>query len=201
MPLGQVFFTPGVRPVLGVVMTWMLAHNILYTYVAPFVAPAGLASNIDVVLLVFGVAALLSIWITGRLVDRYLRNAVLISLATFAATALVFGFFSQSVIVIYVGTFVWGLTFGGAATLLQTALADTAGEGADVALSMNVVAWNGAIAIAGLFGGVLLDQVGVVSFPWVLLVFLLAGLWIAVCARAHGFPQGQRQGVAPVMGH
>jgi len=201
MPLGQVFFTPGVRPVLGVVMAWMLAHNILYTYIAPFVTPAGLASNIDVVLLVFGVAALLSIWITGRLVDRYLRNAVLISLATFAATALVFGVFSQSVMVIYVGTFVCGLTFGGAATLLQTALADTAGEGADVALSMNVVAWNGAIAIAGLFGGVLLDQVGVVSFPWVLLVFLLAGLWIAVRAQAHGFPQGQRQGVAAVMGH
>ncbi|MGF6208016.1 MFS transporter [Pseudomonas frederiksbergensis] len=201
MPLGQVFFTPGVRPVLGVVMTWMLAHNILYTYVAPFVTPAGLASDIDVVLLVFGIAALLSIWITGRLVDRYLRNAVLLSLATFAATACVFGFFSQSVIVIYVGTFVWGLTFGGAATLLQTALADTAGEGADVALSMNVVAWNGAIAIAGLFGGVLLDQVGVVSFPWVLLVLLLAGLWIAVAARAHGFPQGQRQGGAAVVGH
>lgn len=201
MPLGQVFFTPGVRPVLGVVMTWMLAHNILYTYVAPFVTPAGLASDIDLVLLVFGIAALLSIWITGRLVDRYLRNAVLLSLATFAATAFVFGFFSQSVVVIYVGTFVWGLTFGGAATLLQTALADTAGEGADVALSMNVVAWNGAIAIAGLFGGVLLDQVGVVSFPWVLLVLLLAGLWIAVGARVHGFPQGQRQGGAAVAGH
>jgi predicted MFS family arabinose efflux permease len=201
MPLGQVFFTPGVRPVLGVVMTWMLAHNILYTYVAPFVTPAGLASDIDLVLLVFGIAALLSIWITARLVDRYLRNAVLLSLATFAAIACVFGFFSQSVIVIYVGTFVWGLTFGGAATLLQTALADTAGEGADVALSMNVVAWNGAIAIAGLFGGVLLDQVGVVSFPWVLLVLLLAGLWIAVGARVHGFPQGQRQGGAAVVGH
>ncbi|MDG6404699.1 hypothetical protein QCD79_34025, partial [Pseudomonas quasicaspiana] len=36
-----VFFTPGVRSVLGVVFTWMLAHNILYTYIAPFVAEAG----------------------------------------------------------------------------------------------------------------------------------------------------------------
>lgn len=32
-----------------------------------------------------------------------------------------------------------GCTFGGAATLLQTAFADTDSEGADVALSMNVV--------------------------------------------------------------
>ncbi len=40
LPLRRVFTTPGVRPVLGVVITWMLAHNILYTYVAPFVAQA-----------------------------------------------------------------------------------------------------------------------------------------------------------------
>ena len=67
MALRQVFFTPGVRSVLGVVFTWMLAHNILYTYVAPFVSGAGLANDVDVVLLAFGIAALLGIWVTGRL--------------------------------------------------------------------------------------------------------------------------------------
>ena len=191
--LRQVLLTPGVRSVLGVVMTWMLAHNILYTYIAPFVAPAGLGNDVDIVLLVFGLAALVGIWLTGRLVDRHLRKAVLASLGTFAAIALVFGFFSQSVAVIYTGVLVWGLSFGGAATLLQTALADSAGEGADVALSLNVVVWNSAIAIGALTGGVLLDQVGVGIFPWVLLVLLLAGLWIVFSARNHGFPEGQRQ--------
>ena len=191
--LRQVLLTPGVRSVLGVVMTWMLAHNILYTYIAPFVAPAGLGNDVDIVLLVFGLAALAGIWLTGRLVDRHLRKAVLASLGTFAAIALVFGFFAQSVAVIYTGVLVWGLSFGGAATLLQTALADSAGEGADVALSLNVVVWNSAIAIGALTGGVLLDQVGVGIFPWVLLVLLLAGLWIVFSARNHGFPEGQRQ--------
>ena len=191
--LRQVLLTPGVRSVLGVVMTWMLAHNILYTYIAPFVAPAGLGNDVDIVLLVFGLAALVGIWLTGRLVDRHLRKAVLASLGTFAAIALVFGFFAQSVAVIYTGVLVWGLSFGGAATLLQTALADSAGEGADVALSLNVVVWNSAIAIGALTGGVLLDQIGVGIFPWVLLVLLLAGLWIVFSARNHGFPEGQRQ--------
>ena len=191
--LRQVLLTPGVRSVLGVVMTWMLAHNILYTYIAPFVAPAGLGNDVDIVLLVFGLAALVGIWLTGRLVDRHLRKAVLASLGTFAAIALVFGFFAQSVAVIYTGVLVWGLSFGGAATLLQTALADSAGEGADVALSLNVVVWNSAIAIGALTGGVLLDQVGVGIYPWVLLVLLLAGLWIVLSARNHGFPEGQRQ--------
>lgn len=166
MPLRRVFTTPGVRPVLGVVVAWMLAHNILYTYVAPFVAPAGLAADVDLVLLAFGLAALVSIWIVGRLVDRCLRAAVLFSLATFAATALALGLWAASPLVVYAGVAVWGMTFGGAGTLLQTALADTAGDGADVALSMNVVAWNSAIAGGGLLGGVLLETQGVASLPW-----------------------------------
>ena len=199
--LRQVLATPGVRPVLAVVLTWMLAHNMLYTYIAPFVASAGLGNEVDRVLLVFGLAALAGIWMTGRLVDRHLRNVVLASLATFAAISLLFGFFSQSVAVVYAGIFVWGLSFGGAATLLQTALADAAGEGADVALSMNVVVWNSAIAAGALTGGVLLDQVGVGVFPWVLLALLLAGLWIVFSARTHGFPKGQRQSGAAVVGH
>jgi predicted MFS family arabinose efflux permease len=71
--LRRVILTPGVRSVLGVVFTWMLAHNILYTYVSPFVSKAGLTRQVDLVLLVFGVAALAGIWLTGRLVDRHLR--------------------------------------------------------------------------------------------------------------------------------
>jgi predicted MFS family arabinose efflux permease len=201
MALRQVFFTPGVRSVLGVVFTWMLAHNILYTYVAPFVAEAGLASDVDLVLLTFGVAALAGIWVTGRLVDRHLRKTVLASLATFAAVSVFLGLFSSTASAIYVGVFIWGLTFGGAATLLQTALADSAGEGADVALSMNVVVWNSAIAGGGLLGGVLLGQWGVSSFPWVLLVLLLLSLAIASRARAHGFAQGDRQSGEVIAGH
>lgn len=201
MPLRRVFTMPGVRPVLGVVVAWMLAHNLLYTYVAPFVAQAGLASDVDLVLLVFGLAALASIWIVGRLVDRCLRAAVLVSLATFAATALALGLWDASPLVVYAGVAVWGLTFGGAATLLQTALADTAGDGADVALSMNVVAWNSAIAGGGLLGGVLLETQGVASLPWAVLALLSIGLWLAWSARARGFPSGHRSSNAAVFGH
>lgn len=201
MALRQVFFTPGVRSVLGVVFTWMLAHNILYTYIAPFIAGSGLGNDVDMVLLVFGVAALVGIWGTGRLVDRYLRATVLASLATFAAVSVFFGLFPGSALAIYIGVFIWGLTFGGAATLLQTALADSAAEGADVALSMNVVVWNSAIAGGGIVGGVLLGQWGAGSFPWVLLVLLLGGLVITSRARAHGFTQGVRQSGQWVAGH
>lgn len=192
LPLRSVLTTPGVRPVLCVVIAWMLAHNILYTYVAPFVAQAGLDAHVDVVLLTFGIAALVAIGITGRLVDHHLRATVLVSLATFASVSLLFVWLARVPAAIYVGVAVWGLTFGGAATLLQTALADTAGDGADVALSMNVVAWNSAIAAGGLVGGVLLDVWGTASFPPVSCLLLAVGFVIAWMARPHGFKAGAR---------
>ncbi|MEH6396306.1 MFS transporter [Pseudoalteromonas sp.] len=201
LPLKKVFMSPGVRPVLCVVITWMLAHNILYTYIAPFVEQAGLGKRIDLVLLTFGLAALVGIWFAGMLVDRYLRIAILTSLLAFALIALLFGFGAQSPEIIYIGVVVWGITFGGASTFLQTALADAAGSGADVALSMNVVAWNSAIAGGGIVGGILLDSVGVSSFPWSLLALLSVAFLIAWSYHSHAFKSGARISESSVVGH
>ena len=199
MPLGAVLRLPGVGAVLGVVLTWMLAHNILYTYIAPFIASAGLAHRVDVVLLIFGMAALGGIFITGKIIDTHLRKAVLLSLSIFAAVTVIFGLSTPTPAVIYAGIAAWGLTFGGAATLLQTALADAAGEYADVALSMNVVTWNSAIALGGLTGGMLLEHVGTQSFPWAILLLLLVALGIALRAK-QGFPaeNSRETGITPV---
>jgi predicted MFS family arabinose efflux permease len=192
-PIAKVLTIAGVRPVLGVVVTWMLAHNILYTYIAPFVAPAGLSGRVDLVLLVFGIAALVGIWITGSLVDRQLRGTVLASLAAFAVVALMLGILTPNPTFVVIGVAIWGLSFGGAATLLQTALADAAGDRADIALSLNVVTWNAAIAGGGVVGGLLLDRWGAGSFPWALLILLLGALSIVWFARDHGFPAGARR--------
>lgn len=196
-----VFTMPGVRPVLATVILWMLGHNVLYTFIAPFIALAGLADSVDTVLLTFGLAALIGIWCAARTVDRRLRVVVLASLAVFAMVALLFIVASRTPAAIYLGVAVWGMTFGGAATLLQTALADSAGDGADVALSMNVVVWNSAIAGGGLLGGVLLGHWGAGAFAWVMLLVLLISLVIALRARAHGFVQGERVAGQVVAGH
>jgi predicted MFS family arabinose efflux permease len=202
LSLRKVLTTPGVRPVLAVVISWMLAHNILYTYIAPFVAPAGLAERVDLVLLVFGIAALAGIGVTARLVEPLLRNTVLVSLAAFAAVSVLLGLLGNVPQVIYLGVAVWGLSFGGAATLLQTALADAAGDGADVALSLNVVAWNSAIAGSGVVGGVLLDTWGVAAFAWAMLLLVGVAFAIAWAASAHGFRPGARGAGKPTsLGH
>lgn len=90
------------------------------------------------------------------------------------------------------GLALWGLTFGGAATLLQTASADAAGEGADLAQSMIVVAWNLAIAGGGALGGMVLQRWGSEMLPWTLLPLIgLAGV-LAWGNAAHAFRVGPR---------
>lgn len=190
MTVGQVFVLPGIRPILMVVLTWMLAHNILYTYIAPFLEPLGLAGRVDLVLLVFGIVALLSIWIVGLLIDRYLRLLVLISLIGFLLVSAALWMGATSAPLVYAAVAFWGLTFGGAATQLQTALAEASGEeGVDVVMPINTTVWNLAIAGGGIVGGTLLEFVGVQSFPGVLVILLLIALIIAWSAKKHGFPR------------
>ncbi|HZX87664.1 MAG TPA: MFS transporter [Reyranella sp.] len=188
LPLSRVFTLPGIRPVLFVTLTYVLAHNILYTYIAPFLARSGLGGRIDMVLFVFGAAAVLSIWIAGALIDRWLRELMLISTALFMLAGLMLGVWGTMPAMVYAGIALWGLAFGGMATLVQTASAHAAGEAADLAQSMIVTVWNIAIAGGGIIGGLLLDSWGVASFTPVLVLLLVAALLVAARASKHGFP-------------
>ncbi|MEG8119028.1 MFS transporter, partial [Xanthomonas hortorum] len=127
------------------------------------------------------------IWIVGVLIDRHLRALTLTSTLLFCAAALALGLAGTSPAIVYIAVGVWGLAFGGSATLFQTALAKSAGDEADVAQSMLVTAWNIAIAGGGLLGGVLLDQLGVGAFPPALLGLLAATLVVTWTAKRDGF--------------
>jgi predicted MFS family arabinose efflux permease len=192
LSIRAVFSTPGIRPILATIFAWMTAHNILYTYVAPFAVLSGLQGRVDLLLLSFGVAALVGIWVTGLLVDRMLRRLVLVSLIAFAAVALAFGLFATIPAVVIAGILLWGLSFGGAATQLQTASADAAGDGVDLANAMVTTVWNSAIAAGGLLGGLLLDHSGAGTFSWAVLALSLGALCIAFGARRYGFTPGPR---------
>ena len=187
LSIQHVFSMPGIRPVLLTLFVWIAAHNILYTYIEPFLASVGLAQRVDAILLLFGIAAIVGIWLTGLLVDNWLRLMALISLSVFAIGALVLGFSGGSTAIVLVGIAIWGLTFGGAPILLQTALAGAAGDNADVAQSMLVTVFNLAIACGGVAGAILLQRIGAVSFPWAVLALALLGLSVVWSARRNGF--------------
>ena len=99
--------------------------------------------------------------------------------------------------IVYAAVGVWGLAFGGAPTLFQTALAKTAADAADVAQSMLVTAWNTAIAGGGLVGGVLLSRLGIGAFSPALLVLLAATLLVVWAAKRQGFAAAVADGPVP----
>lgn len=184
----QVLVVPGLRPILFTMFAFVVAHNILYTYIAPFLVPSGLAQRVDVVLLNFGLAGILGLWIVGVLIDRHLRQMVLVSLFAFGGVSLGLGLAHTAPAIIFVAVAVWGVIVGGAPTLFQTAEAKAAGEATDVAQAMFVTVWNTGVAGGGLIGGLLLERLGAASFPWAILAILLPALLVTIWAKRHGFP-------------
>ncbi|WP_339256554.1 MFS transporter [Paenibacillus sp. FSL R5-0713] len=191
LPLHKVFVIPGVRPILFVVLAWMLAHNILYTYISPYLAQTVFANRVDLILLIFGITSIVGIWLTGMLIDRFLRRLVIISLAAFALGSVVMGIGTDQPVMIILGIMIWGITFGGAATLLQTAIAQAGGKSTDVAQSMLVTAWNLAIGGGGIIGGILLEVLGAGYLAGSLFILLIPALLVAMRAYTYGFPKAK----------
>lgn len=174
---------PGVVPVLVVTAAFVLGHNVLYTYVATFLGAVGMGGSVDFVLLVFGVASILGIWLVGASIDRRLRALTVVA-TLLVAVAAVGLLFLDSPVAVFVAVALWGLGWGGVPTLLQTAVAHAGGAAADTAQAMLVTLWNVAMAGGGVVGGVLLDAAGPTSFPWSVLVLL-----VPVLAVVHRFPR------------
>ncbi|MCU4367397.1 MFS transporter [Acinetobacter courvalinii] len=173
--LKTVFTMPGVRPILFLVMAWILSHYLLYTYITPLLTDLGLKTQIDFILLVFGLSTLLGIWLIGLLVDQHLKKLIFISLTTFLiiSVLLSLSFNHLGLMLFTVFTVIWGLSFSGAPTLLQTVLANAARENADIAQSLLVTVFNLSFACSGIIGGILLETLGTHYFPF-LITFILA---------------------------
>ncbi|MFE6104100.1 MFS transporter [Streptomyces laurentii] len=188
-PMLSALKVPGVLPVLFVTLVLVLAHTILYTFISIFLAELGMGDSTDLVLLVFGIASLVSIWVVGAQINRRLRTLTVVSVLLMAVAAAALALLSGNTVVIYAAVTLWGLGWGGVPTLLQTAAGDAGGEkAADAAQAMLVTLWNVAMAAGGLVGGLLLGVFGSGSFPWSVLILIVPVLAVVVGARAHGFP-------------
>ncbi|GAA3545848.1 MFS transporter [Amycolatopsis ultiminotia] len=179
---------PGVFPVLFVTLVFVLAHTILYAYIATFLTGLGMGRDTDLVLLTFGIASIASIGVVGAQIHRRLRVLTVVSALLVAVAAVLLATVAHDAPLVYVAAALWGLGWGGVPTLLQTAAGDAGGESADAAQAMLVTLWNVAMAAGGVVGGVLLDLTGSGSFPWSVLVLMLPVLAVIGFAQRHGFP-------------
>lgn len=175
-PLTGVFLKTGIRAVLFVVFTFVVAHNILYIYIEPLLEPSGLSADVDVVLFVFGVGSIIGLWFVGSMVDRRLQLLAVASIVVFAFASLLLVFWGTLPKMVFASVVIWGMAVGGFATITQTALSRFAGESVDVAQSMYTTGWNTAVAAGGIVGGVFLDRAGLASFAWGVSGLLLLSL-------------------------
>lgn len=174
--LSGVFLQCGIRAVLFVVFTFIVAHNILYIYLEPFLKPSGLSERVDIVLFIFGLGAIAGLGIAGMLVDRRVQSLTVMSIVIFALAAVLLGSGGRAAPIVYLSVALWGVAFGGFATLTQTALSRLSGRAADVAQSMYTTGWNTAVAAGGAVGGMVLDRDGTASFAWAIIGFLVLSL-------------------------
>ncbi|MGW2714782.1 MFS transporter [Streptomyces sp. NPDC001356] len=195
LPLVRVAVRPGIRPVLSVTLFLLLGHQAMYTYIAAFAAHAGYG-RADVLLAVFGSATVAGVWLTGLLVDREPRPTLLTALALVAAALLVLGLGARLPWQGAGAVALWGVAFGGAPTLIQTALVDVSGPAdADVATSLQTTVYNAGIAAGSLTGGLALDAAGAGALPWTALPPVLLALATVAAGRRYAFP-ARRPGVA-----
>jgi predicted MFS family arabinose efflux permease len=184
---------PGVVPVLFTVAAYVLAHNILYTYIATFLHDNGMGALREEVLLVFGIASAASIVVTGALVDRRLRLLTVLSAGLFLVAAAVLTVLADEPGPLFLAVVLWGLGWGGVPTLLQTAVNDAGGDRGQALL---VTTWNSSMAAGGAAGGLMLSLLGASSFPWGVLALMAPVAAVVIGARAHGFP-AKRPGLEP----
>lgn len=177
-PLKITLSQRGVFAILWVIFLWIFAHNLLYTFISSYLISVHLNNEIDLILLIFGISSIIGIVLTGKWIDRYLRKLFLISLLIFMFSVLLMGYLNDQIWMVVLGIILWGLAFGGAPTLLQTAMANLAGEHVDIAQSMLVTVFNMAVMGGALIGGLILEKIGIYPFFNIMLVLIVSSLLI-----------------------
>lgn len=113
-------------------------------------------------------------------------------LFTFATAALAV---STTHAIVWVAAVLWGLGWGGAPTLLQTAAGQAgmrrSSAAADTAQAVLVTLWNAAMAFGGIIGGLLLQSSGVTVVAVSAAALGAVSLLIVAGARHHAFRNTQ----------
>lgn len=188
LSVAKVFRIRGIAIILAVIATWMLAHNTIYTYISPYLRATDTGVSAGLMLLVYGIAAIAGVVITGALLDRYPRPLLHASAGLFVVTGVILLVGHTSTVAILIAAVLWGVSFGGASTQLQAALTTAGGENADVASAFLPVAFNIAIFAAGIFGATLLTVFDGLVLAVVMIAFGAVAVLLTMIGRRSAFP-------------
>ncbi|SMD05152.1 MFS transporter [Kibdelosporangium aridum] len=185
--LSRVLLIPGLRTILFALTAYMVAHNIVYTYITDFLRHVGMSSQTGWVLFAFGVTSVLSVLVVGAHIDHHLRKLIVASTVVFAISVLVLAVLSGIPALVYVAVAAWGLAFGSSPSLFIGGAIKATGEAAHVAQSIVITFFSASIALGGFIGGLLVD-VDTALITWASLALLIAAAVAVIGGKKHAFP-------------
>ncbi|MGI5520238.1 MFS transporter [Micromonospora sp. CA-259024] len=154
---------PATRAVLAVAFAGGLVltgHFMLYTYIAPLLQQFGgyAAAARTALLLVFGLAGLIGIAVSGPLSDRFPRQALGWVSAAFAGSAASLALLDVNLVMAIIVIALWGVLIGLLPPVLQTRLLRIASPGREAAAgAVGIAVLNIGIAAGAAFGGFTVD--------------------------------------------
>ncbi|WP_395244702.1 MFS transporter [Agromyces sp. MMS24-K17] len=155
------------RPVvaLGILSVVLIAggHFSGFTYVRPaFETIDGFTPALLALLLaIFGVASFFGNLVAGPMADRRLGVLVLAAPAAIGLATILFAVSGANLVATFVAVVLWGAGFGAIPTMIQSWMAVVAPDRLESAGGLVVAAFQTAITIGAIVGGVLVDSIGV----------------------------------------
>ncbi|NLY12765.1 MAG: MFS transporter [Gammaproteobacteria bacterium] len=176
---------PSVLIVLWLTFLTVVAHYGAYTYITLLVETIDFVGGISLALLIFGIGSVVSVLLSAKIIDHYLRQLILAMLACGLLAMLLFVFFAGSWGAAHIAFFLWGLAFGPLVTMYQTAISKRVAHAKAVATSVQSSVFNFSIMIATWVGGLILThlpQVGVFGIVYLSIICFVPAMLITYMA-------------------
>jgi len=169
----------GVALVCMTVVLVVAGHNVLYTYIAPWLIDVGSFSPdaIPALLLAYGLAGAIGLVLAGIFADRFPRMSFSVSLVALILSVVLLVFSTALPWLVVVAFVLWSASFGGLPSMMHARMLHIASHNIrDISGAFMTTSFNIAIGGGALLGGILLDSFGLGVLPWGLVAFVIVGL-------------------------
>jgi predicted MFS family arabinose efflux permease len=181
---------PSVRLVMIAIAISISGHFAGFTYVRHFLeqVPKLPVTTISLVLLAYGVGGFFGNFAGGALVVRSAKVAIVTGSAAIAVLALVLVVFGGSGLVSGIAVGLWGFAFGVLPVGFQTWMVRVASDEAESAGGLLVSAFQVAITVGAVVGGILVDGFGPFGSVGYLAAATTAGALLVLLSRSGEVP-------------
>ncbi|HET9032942.1 MAG TPA: MFS transporter [Dokdonella sp.] len=177
---------PSMLIVLLLTFLSVAAHYGIYTYITLLVELIDFTGGIGMALLIFGIGSVISVIVSAKYIDAYLRPLIVLMLGVGALSMAMFLVFKGTLVISHAAFFLWGLAFGPLVTMYQTAVTKQVEKARDIATSVQSSVFNLSIMVATWVGGMLLvhfPENGVKFIVYMSLACFVLAMIIAFQAR------------------